>query len=158
MKTISAMALFFLLNASSNALDLKLQCNITSEETYSYSTDKIKTHGSTEIEIHDFGVDKDISATSALISIDSKFVSTRKFATKEIEVISVADLSNANKWDISNEFQNIKNGNSHNVHMVVDRNSGNLIISDEATFSNGDLMTIEASGNCKKIDTKIKKF
>lgn len=73
---------------------------------------------------------------------------------KRAGVTEITDNSDAGEWDLSNVFHS-KNGDWL-YYLKIDRNAGTLYLSESRQDAPG--IIVSASGPCKKIDTKVRKF
>jgi len=87
-------------------------------------------------------------------SDDYASVSTAKLGRRDFVVY---DLSNANKWSISDGFKNSSGGQVSNS-ITIDRNTGNISYKRTFTASNGITIIDTAGGDCSKVDLTKKKF
>jgi hypothetical protein len=141
-----------------SALELRLQCSISSVTRLSGNVDREKGRATVEITdfdkpqlraiIIDTGIDNAINSVSAGSMVNNR--SNR---------ISTADYSDKNKWDISTTL----NGNQPTIakveaRIMIDRSTGELISSRTIYFKSGVIMEHTASGPCEKINTAQKKF
>lgn len=156
MKVITSAFFMFLFSSTASALDLKLQCDIKVKITY-FNGDIENSQGTAIIEVGDYGVDKKyIFITSADEKTNNLSVATRQELGKVY-----TDYSDENKWDIQNTYSGNEGRviNPNSTRIIIDRNSGELIASSSFTSkSNGRTTNTGVSGNCKKINTSVKKF
>ncbi len=155
-KVISAVVFMFLFSSTASALELKLSCDIKVKVTFS-NGDVRDTQGSAIVEVMDYGAGKKyIGITSADEVANSLSVILKQELGK-----TITDNSDENKWDIENTYSGNEGRveNPRSTRIVIDRNSGELIGSSSFTQkSNGLALNIGVSGNCKKINTSVKKF
>jgi hypothetical protein len=64
--------------------------------------------------------------------------------------------SNQNKWDIQNKFT--RGEFSYITSVIIDRNSGQIFTSIEATKKGFEALTTKGIGGCEKVDITKKKF
>lgn len=69
--------------------------------------------------------------------------------------ISIANYSNANRWDISNLNRSINNQKTTERRTIIDRNTGNIL--QRVDYGPG-IMTSHSEGVCVKVDTTKKLF
>jgi hypothetical protein len=146
----------FLFSSTASALDVKLQCDIKVKYTY-FNGDSENNQSTAIIEVGDYGVDKKyIFITSADEIANNLSVTTTQELGK-----AYTNYSDENKWDIQNTYSGNEGRvvNPNSTRIVIDRNSGELIVSSSFTVkSNGRTNTTGISGNCRKINTSVKKF
>ena len=96
---------------------------------------------------------------------DSKFIISEVLGTvvfipeKFSTDYSASDLSNPNKWSISEK----RNGTTGKISttetsVAIDRNTGFITYNNSTNFKNGDWIREYGNGNCQKVDTSKKKF
>jgi hypothetical protein len=141
-----------------SALELRLQCSISSVTRFSGNVDREKGRATVEISdfdkpkfraiIIDTGIDDAINSVSAGPTQDSK-----------PNRISTTDYSDKNKWDISTTI-NASQPTIAKVEarIMIDRSTGELISSRTTYFKSGAIMEHSASGPCEKINTAQRKF
>jgi hypothetical protein len=148
MKRISLLIFLFLISSNSEALEIKLSCNIS--KTITYSSGTVENEKLNEIfEINEY-LDR-ISIISSSGSGNFPSVSSHSKNTEKIY-----NNSNQSKWDIRNDFTS-KDGSSHITSIVIDRNSGKVFTTAEMTTKSGFIRAV-GDGTCEKIDTTKKKF
>ena len=143
--------IFFVLILSSSIVrseELKLSCNI--ELVTQYETGEVEKQRLKEVFlVNDMGEYKSIIPSS-----DNFFsVMTHKSPWTE----SFLDLSDPNKWDITNVV-NYSNGSSSRNSIRIDRNLGKIWSSQTTELSSKRTIIVTGSGDCEKINVKKKKF
>lgn len=140
---------------SAAAVQIKLQCNVTSRITF--SSGRIEEEkGTAMIEITDNGANKIIIISSALGSVNNISISA---STKVRSGSITVDYSDENKWDIERLNEgDLESITSSSTHIIIDRNSGSLIVTKDTSFTKGANIQTATSGNCEKINTSVKKF
>lgn len=148
---LSIQAFIYLIPITANAIDIKLQCDVVSKITY-ISGETEEQRGLALIEINDYGNKKYLFVSSALDSLNNLTFTTQspRFITN--------DFSNENKWDIEQVGTETSTILSSIARIIIDRNSGTLLVSRDVTFTSRKSMQFATSGNCKKINTSVKKF
>jgi hypothetical protein len=130
--------------------DIKLSCNLNLTEMY--STGHSEKKNITDI-------------VEVSIYPDSKFIISEVLGTvvfipeKFSTDYSASDLSNPNKWSISEK----RNGTTGKISttetsFAIDRNTGFITYNNSTKFKNGDWLREYGNGNCQKVDTSKKKF
>lgn len=144
-------ALIISIPITANAIEIKLQCEVESKISYLSGATQ-EQRGIAVIEISDLGDKKYLFVSSALAALNNFTITTQS------PRLITNDFSNENKWDIQQTGTGNLTITSSIAHIIIDRNSGNLFITRDVTFNSGGNMQFSATGNCKKINTSIRKF
>ena len=146
LKAIILIAFTFAIGNALAQVDIKLSCTLTM--TSSYSTG----HKEQEIQTEIF----DVSQSKGFLAILSTSADFASLSTqKRGIVIDAVDLSDDNRWHLTNTIKNKINGKLSTHQIIIDRNSGQIFYKSD--FEEGRLMK-QGNGNCSKIDTSKKKF
>lgn len=139
---------------SAHALELKLQCNMTSVSRSSYGVEK--EQGIATVEILELPKFRSIIIDSGTDSLVNSVTSGGAVTSRRI---ITSDFSDNNKWDISNTNSSTNpNINKRESSIVVNRINGQVISKATTIFNDGNSVDFSASGFCVKLDTTKKKF
>jgi hypothetical protein len=127
---------------SAQIIDIKLNCQIAVTTTYS--------NGAREQE--QLSEIFDVYQNAKHLIINSTTNNFASVNTGNLSGYSYTNLSDENKWDLTNEKPGRKS------QIIIVRNTGQIFYQRYFKGDQGLSMQIQGSGNCRKIDTDKKLF
>lgn len=141
------MLILFVLMVSTNSLlaqivNIKLNCQIFITTIY----------GNGVREQEQLSEIFDVYQNSKHLIINSTTNNFSSVNTANLSGYSFTNLSDENKWDLTNEKTGARN------QVIIIRNTGQIFYQRDFKTSNGLSMQQQGSGNCTKVDTNKKVF
>lgn len=145
--------IFCFFSVSAMAEEIRLSCSMQISRTYSNGyTESRKEMVFADIETDGSMFHAQLKSDELLFSITSRGYENRQSTTE------VLNISNENKWDITNFTKMKEISIESENYLYLDRNSGKINLRSEFTKNNKKTMTTNGSGVCEKINTKLRKF
>ena len=139
--------IFSLFSINSYAEVIKLSCEMIAKKSYPDSSVE-NSVGLALVEVNRYPTYVTISIASENDSLNDISVVNNYPSNK----YKTYDFSDALKWDIRTTNSKFSN------QIIIDRNTGKIIVHKSFYPSSGGTLQTDASGDCKKINTTQKKF